>query len=163
MLQRLFVCDDRLHESNESTLSQNIASTLSNSDCKIAYMTRGEKITAKMKELGLNKSELARRVGVSHTTVGYWQKDEVQDITYEHLLALSHHLKISLTELNPARYQGRQGGASRHESDTEKRITEEAPEYMIAAAEKLRLLDQAEMGLLVEFMDLLLRTKHRGQ
>lgn len=42
---------------------------------KTTTMTVGERILAKMQALGLNQTQLAKKMGVSRTTVGYWISD----------------------------------------------------------------------------------------
>jgi SOS-response transcriptional repressor LexA len=39
-------------------------------------MTVGERILARMKALGLNQTQLAKKMGVSRTTVGFWVSDK---------------------------------------------------------------------------------------
>lgn len=42
----------------------------------ITSMTVGERIRARMTALGLNQTQLARKMGVSRTTVGFWVSDK---------------------------------------------------------------------------------------
>src|SRR5262245_56118663 len=43
---------------------------------KTTTMTVGERILARMKALGLNQTQLAKTMGVSRTTVGFWIGDK---------------------------------------------------------------------------------------
>lgn len=54
----------------------------------------GERIKGKRKQLGLTQKELASKVGVSGTTVVYWERDENKP-TGKHLLSLAKELRTT--------------------------------------------------------------------
>ena len=52
-------------------------------------MELGQRIKAARSTAKLSKAELARRVGVSHTAVAYWEEGETKSIKADHLFAIS--------------------------------------------------------------------------
>lgn len=56
--------------------------------------TMAERIARKRRELGINQSELARRVGCSRQTVSQWENGHIHDVTGQHLRALAHVLGV---------------------------------------------------------------------
>lgn len=57
--------------------------------CEHTAMEMSERITEARESLGLNKSELARRLGVSRATVTAWEVGAVHNLKHEHLFELS--------------------------------------------------------------------------
>lgn len=62
-----------------------------------------QSLGARIKELrlraGLNKAELARRIGVSDVTISYWESGAIKQIGHERLVALADALTCSLSTL----------------------------------------------------------------
>lgn len=56
--------------------------------------TMAERISQKRRELGINQSELARRVGCSRQTVSQWENGHIRDVTGQHLRALARELQV---------------------------------------------------------------------
>jgi DNA-binding Xre family transcriptional regulator len=54
-----------------------------------------ERIGQRMDALGLKNVEVARRIGVSPTAVGYWRNGTVSDIKIQHFLDLCDLLECS--------------------------------------------------------------------
>jgi transcriptional regulator with XRE-family HTH domain len=63
-------------------------------------MTVGKRITARMKELGINQTQLARRVGVTRTAVSGWLKD-VNPPKRKHVPRLAAVLGVDPRALSP--------------------------------------------------------------
>ncbi len=62
-----------------------------------------QSLGTRIKELrikaGLNKAELARRIGVSDVTISYWESGAIKQIGHERLVSLTHALSCSLSTL----------------------------------------------------------------
>jgi transcriptional regulator with XRE-family HTH domain len=56
--------------------------------------TMADRIARKRRELGINQSELARRVGCSRQTVSQWENGHIHDLTGQHLRALARELGV---------------------------------------------------------------------
>lgn len=58
-----------------------------------------ERIRQLREAAGLNKAELARRIGVSDVTVTYWERGSIKQIGHERLMSLASALEITVSEL----------------------------------------------------------------
>ena len=58
--------------------------------------TLAQRILARRKALGLTQKEVAVRVGVTRISVSKWETDDIQDIRYRHLQALSECFGCSI-------------------------------------------------------------------
>lgn len=58
-----------------------------------------ERIAQLRVEAGLTKSELARRIGTSDVTVGYWESGEIKSVRHTHLINLALTFGITVSEL----------------------------------------------------------------
>lgn len=75
--------------SNESTLAEQFASIVSLRKCKITCMNLSERIHKARTDAKLNKSELARCVGVSHTAVGQWEDGSTKNLRGDNLFKIA--------------------------------------------------------------------------
>ena len=58
------------------------------------HQTIGERLMARLRELGLRKADLARAVKISDTAVGLWIKGETKDLRLENLFAAADFLQV---------------------------------------------------------------------
>ena len=59
-------------------------------------MTLAEHIRTARKAYGMSQSELARRVGISKTSMNLIERGEVEDPRWSHVVAIAKHLRLSL-------------------------------------------------------------------
>lgn len=64
-------------------------------NCKITYMAISNRIKEAREAAGLSKSELARRVGVSHTAVGLWEDGSTKNLKDIHIFKIAENTGVS--------------------------------------------------------------------
>ncbi len=58
-----------------------------------------ERVRQLREAASLNKAELARRIGVSDVTIGFWEGGSIKQIGHERLLARATALGVTVSEL----------------------------------------------------------------
>lgn len=58
--------------------------------------TLGDRIRRAREDAGLNKAELARRIGVKHPNIGYWEHGQVATMRAENAVRLADACGVSL-------------------------------------------------------------------
>lgn len=107
-------------------------------------MTIGERISAARKGAGLNKSQLAARVGVSHTAVGNWESDASQNISAGNLLKIAEVTGCSARWLL-------YGTGERENQSGQDKISEPTPPP-VAVTSLWQKLTEADKTLIINMM-----------
>lgn len=63
-----------------------------------------ENLTELMKEKNINRSELAKEIGISASTINSWYNRSCENISLQTLIKLSTYFNISIEELVNGRY-----------------------------------------------------------
>lgn len=63
-----------------------------------------ENLTELMKEKNINRSELAKEIGISASTINSWYNRSCENISLQTLLKLSSYFNITMEELVNGRY-----------------------------------------------------------